>query len=296
MKSLAYISGAIAVVALSGSAALAQGVPSAPHLPLSQQKAAQKKATQKTAQKQKTGVVAQQSVHVSGAALLITVPRSAAQKERMKEEYAVIMRGDEALKAGDTDGAIAAYLEAQQSESQNLVALVRLAQAYTVAGRTEEAIAAYRQLIYPPPGQDWSHANQLSPAMQMNFALLLIQTGQAQEALAAYRRALPTLNYDGQGKPMLKVLFPDIGPGGLAYSPRLLRAMVCLGIGVDASDEARLKEAVRLAPDSAAANYYLGKSLYGNGKPGAKAALERAVALGDDTTAKEAKVFLPFSR
>ncbi len=214
----------------------------------------------------------------------------------MKEEYAVITRGDEALKAGDTDGAIAAFLEAQQSESQSLLALARLAQAYTVAGRTEEAIAAYRLLIYPPPGQDWSHANQLSPKMQMNFSLLLLQTGQEAEALAAYRRALPTLNYDGQGKPMLEVLLPDIGPGGLPYSPRLLRAMDCVGIGVDTSgyDGARLKEAAMLAPDSAAANFYLGKNLFGSRKPGAKAALGRAIQFGDAKTAAAAKVYLQF--
>ncbi len=285
MKFLTYISlGMAAIVVLVP--ALAQGGPPRPGSPRQKRTAPPPKAVRDAAGAKLP----------KGAVLGLCIPLSAEQKERMEEEYAVIMRGDEALKVGDTDGAIAAYLEARDSQTQSGMALIRLAEAYTVAGRAQEAIAAYRQLIYPPPGQDWSHANQLSPAMQMNFALLLIQTGQAQEALAAYRRALKTLNYDGQGKPMLKVLFPDIGPGGLAYSPRLLRAMVCLGIGVDASDEARLKEAVKLAPDSAAANYYLGKSLYGNGKPGAKAALERAVALGDDTTAKEAKVYLPFSR
>lgn len=286
MKSLVYISLAMAAIAVSVPA-LAQGVPPRPAPTSTRQKS--------TAPPPKAVRAPAGAKLPKGVLLAISIPLSDEQKERMKEEYAVIMRGDEALKAGDTDGAIAAYLEARESQTQSGMALIRLAEAYTVAGRTEEAITAYRQLIYPPPGQDWSHANQLSPTMQMNFALLLIQTGQQQEALAAYRRALTTLNYD-EGKPKLEVLLPDIGPGGLAYSPRLLRAMVCLGIGVDASDEARLKEAVKLAPDSAAANFYLGKSLCGSGKPGAKAALERAMALGDASTAKAAKVHLPSSR
>jgi len=296
MKSLTYLSMTMAVVAVSTPSALAQAKSPFP-TPTS--------TRQKAPQRQERATTPKKAAHVpagvklpKGALLLTSIPRSDEQKERMKEEYAVITRGDEALKAGDTDGAIAAYLEARESQTQSGMALIRLAEAYTVAGRTEEAITAYRQLIYPPPGQDWSHANQLSPAMQMNFALLLIQTGQQQEALAAYRRALRTLNYDALGTPKLTVLLPDIGPGGLPYSPRLLRAMVCLGIGVDDSDNgsARLKEAAVLAPDSAAANYYLGKYLYAGGEPGAKAALERAIELGDASTAKAAKVYLPFSR
>ena len=294
MKSLTYLSMTMAVVAVSTPSALAQAKSPLP-TPTS--------TRQKAPQRQERATTPKKAAHVpagvklpKGALLLTSIPLSNEQKERRKEEYAVIVRGDEALKAGDTDGAIAAYLEARESQTQSGMALIRLAEAYTVAGRTEEAIAAYRQLIYPPPGQDWSHANQLSPTMQMNFALLLIQTGQQQEALAAYRRALRTLNYDALGTPKLTVLLPDIGPGGLPYSPRLLRAMVCLGIGVDADEEARLKEAVSLAPDSAAANYYLGKYLYGGREPGAKAALERAIERGDASTAKAAKVYLQFCR
>jgi len=287
MKSPVYISVAMAAVTVSVPA-LAQGVSPRPAPALARQKG---NMTPPKAVRVPAGAKLPK-----GAVLGLCIPLSDDQKERMKEEYAVIVRGDEALKAGDTDGAIAAYLEARQSESQNLLALVRLAEAYTAAGRTSEAIDAFRQLIYPAPGQDWSHANQLSPALQMNFAQLLLQTGQEQEALAAYRRALKTLNYDALGTPKLKVMLPEIGPSGLPYSPRLLRAMVCLGIGVAADEEARLKEAVSLAPDSAAANYYLGKYLYGGREPGAKAALERAIELGDASTAKAAKVYLPFSR
>lgn len=299
MKSLAYISWAMVAVVLSASAALAQEASPAPSpVPTLQKVTQTKKAAQKVVQKQKTGVVAQQTVHVPGVALLITVPLSADQKERMKEDYAVITRGDEALKAGDTDDAIADFLEARQSESQSLLALVRLAKAYTAAGRTEEAIDAYRQLIYPVPGQDWSHANQLSPTMQMNFSLLLLNDGQEVEALAAYRRALKTLNYDGLGKPMLEIPLPDIGPGGLPYSPKLLRAMDCVGIGIDPSgfDGPKLKEAVKLAPDLAVASFYLGRYLCSCNDSSARGPIERAIQLGDAATAKAAKKYLQLCR
>lgn len=285
MKLFVYISVAMAAVSVS---ALAQGISPRPAPAIARQKS--------TAPPPKAAHAPASAKLPKRAVLGLCIPLSDDQKERMKEEYAIIVRGDEALKAGDTDSAIAAYLEARQSQTQSLIALVRLAEAYTAAGRTSEAIDAFRKLIYPPPGQDWSHANQLSPALQMSFAQILLQTGQEQEALAAYRRALKTLNYDALGTPKLKILLPDISPSGLPYSPRLLRAMVCLGIGVATDNEARLREAVMLAPDSATANYYLGRSLCGDGKPGAKAALERAMALGDDITAKEAKVFLPSSR
>jgi len=295
MKSLAYFSMTMATVVVSASA-LAQGVLPLPTPASTRQKAPQR---QKRITPPKKGAhVAVGATLPKGALMAISIPLSDDQKERMKQEYAIITRGDEALKANDTDGAIAAFLEARESQTQSGLALIRLAEAYTAAGRTEEAIAAYRQLIYPPPGQDWSHANQISPTMQMNFSLLLLQTGQEAEALAAYRRALTTLNYDNDGKPKLAVLLPDIGPGGLPYSPRLLQAMICLGLGVDDSDHEgpRLTEAVKLAPDSAAANYYLGKCLVARSRPGAKAALERAIALGDVPTAKAAQIYLPFSR
>jgi len=266
---------ALTAIAVSASAVRAQE-PSPVHGPAPALQKVPQKATQKV---------------IFPLWTMITIPLSAAQRERAKKEYAVIMRGDEVLEAGDTGGAIAAFLEARQFGTESLIALMRLANAYRLAGRTGEAVAAYRQLIYPPPGRGWSHANRLSPPHQMNFALLLLQTGQEAEALAAYRRARLTLNYDDNGRPKIAALLPDVGPGGLPYSPRLLRAMVCLGLGVDSVDaEApRLKEAVALAPDSAAANYYLGKYLSGSDNPGAKVALGRAVQFGDARTAQAAR-------
>ena len=284
MKSLAYISGLMAIVIPLASATLAQGVPTASHPAPKHQKVVHK------AIPKKASGLARRPIFLK-AVTLVTAPRSAAQIERGKQDYAVITRGEEALKAGDTAGAIAAFLEAKQSETESLLALIRLAEVYTKVGQTNEAIAAYRQLIYPPQGQDWSHANQLRPSLQMNFSLLLLQTGQEAEALAAYRRALATLNYD-QGHPKA-VMLPDIGPGGLPYSAKLLRAMDCLGIGVDEFDGPKLKEAVQLAPDSAEANYFLGKYLCSCNDSSARGPLELAIQLGDARTAEAAKAMLP---
>ena len=73
-----------------------------------------------------------------------------------------------------------------------------------------------------------------------------------------------------------------------------LQAMAHLAIGIDTPgfDAAQLREASRLAPTSAAACFYLGKYLYGKRDPGAKAALQRAVELGDDQATAAAQEYL----
>lgn len=301
MKSRALITVTMAAV-FSASAALAQTMPSLPN-PMPQQP---QTAQHKTVPQKKNAVPLSKTAHTTagtklpaGAVTLISAPRSVAQLEQQRQDYAIILRGDEAMKAGDTEGAIAAFLEAKETQTQAPIAEVKLAEAYTAAGRTEEAIDAYRKLLYPAPGQDWSHTNQLSPTMQMSFSLLLLQTGQEAEALAAYRRALPNLNYDAEGRQTIPVQLPVIGPGGLPYSPQILQAMDCVGVGIDSPagfDVPKLKEAVRLAPDSPVANFYLGRYLYSQQQVGAKAALERAIQLGDARTVAKAKEILPFSR
>ena len=74
--------------------------------------------------------------------------------------------------------------------------------------------------------------------------------------------------------------------------------MACLAIGIDTPgfDEPKLREAVRLEPDSAVANLYLGKYLYCHNDKAAKAALQQAIQLGDDQIAAAARGYLKFIR
>ena len=222
-------------------------------------------------------------------------PVYAASRQRAKEAAEMTVLGEEALSLGQNGKAIKAFQEAIQIEHLGGCVSQRLAEAYQANHQPEQPLAAYRALIYPKPGQDWTTSNQVSATVLMNYCLVLLQTGQEQEALAMYNRGLPLLNYD-HGKPKLKVLLPAIGPDGSPYTPQFLQAMACLGIGIDTSgfDEVRLREAVELAPDSVATNFYLGKYLYASNKVGAKAAFEKSIQLGDSTTAEEANKYLQF--
>lgn len=278
MKSCVLVSATL-MAAFSISATLAQSVPSHPNPGSQQPQTAQHKTIQHKTASQKINKTINKTKHAAslpktasptavtklpaGVATLVLIPLSDAQLAQQKQDYAIVRRGDDALKAGDYDAAIDAYQEAKETQTQWHLAEIKLAQAYMAAGRTQEAIDAYRKLLYPAPGQDWNHTNQLSPFMQMSFSLMLLQTGQEVEALAAYRRALPLLNHDAEGRQTIPVQLPLIGPDGLPYSPELLRAMDCVGAGIDSPgyDVSRLKEAVRLAPDSPVANYYLGNYL-----------------------------------
>ncbi len=262
---------------------------------IAQKSAAQKLAVPPPHPEKQTPVV------LPNAATLLIIqpdpsdPVYAASRERAKEGAEMTALGEEALSLGQNEKAIKAFQEAIQIEPFGGFASQRLAEAYQANHQPEQAIAAYRALIYPKPGQDWTTSNRVSATVLMKYCLVLLQMGQEQEALAMYNRGLPLLNYDN-GKPKLKVLLPAIGPDGSPYTPQFLQAMACLGIGIDTSgfDEARLREAVELAPDSVAANFYLGKYLYASNKVGAKAALEKAIQLGDSTTAEEADKYLKF--
>ena len=284
-----------ALTALSASTALAQAKLAASN-PAAQTSTAQKLPVYLKKSQPQTYVVLP-----NAATLLIikpdpTNPVYAARLEKDKEAVAMITLGEDALHSGQNEKAVQAFQEALRIEPFEFLAQQRLAEAYQANQQPELAVAAYRAYIYPKPGQDWTTSNQVSATVLMNYCLVLLQTGQEQEALAMYNRGLPLLNYD-HGRQKLDVLLPVIGPGESPYTPQFLQAMACLGVGIETSgfDEKRLKEAVKLAPDSVAANFYLGKYLFGR-EPGAKAAFEKAVALGDSTTAEAAKKYLSLCR
>jgi tetratricopeptide (TPR) repeat protein len=210
-----------------------------------------------------------------------------------------ISLGEEKLKAGDADGAIAAFQQALSLEPHDGLALQRLAEAYTAKGQADQAIGTYRTLLYHIPGQRWSSSNETSPAVLMPFALLLQQTGRTQEAIAAFQRGLGFLNAGELSAPSVPV--PAPGSGGIPDTLDGFRAAAHLALFVDTFGHEgygdleplkHLQQALALAPDSAAANYYMGKYLYGKSDPGAKAYLQKAVDLGDDRTAAAAKIYL----
>ena len=142
----------------------------------------------------------------------------------------------------------------------------------------------------------------------MEYVLLLSQAGQVDEARRVYNRAIHLLDYDpASGRPREKVLLPELGDGSgqLPDTPQRLQAMAHLALGMELfaysgyADQKPLEQfqwAADLAPDSAATQFYLGKYLFGKNAPGAKAALEKAVQLGDDQTTAAAKEYLRLTR
>ena len=226
-------------------------------------------------------------------------PAVIAEHEQEKEAVTTLSLGKEAFRSGQYSKAIQAFRKAMRFEPEYFIALQPLAEAYAADGQLGPAISAYRALIYPRPGQDWTTSNQVSPTVLMNYSLVLLQAGQEQEALAMYNRAVPLLNYDhGKQRASVSVLLPGIGQDGLPYNSQLLQAMARLGAGISTSgfDGKQIQEAARLAPDSPVTNFYLGEYLSVSRQEGAKEALEKAALLGDEQTKKEAQDCLKLCR
>ena len=137
----------------------------------------------------------------------------------------------------------------------------------------------------------------------MEFAILLSQTGQIEEALAIYYHAAASLN-DMDGKPHLKVLLPELVeertlPDQVRYTSEHLQALAETAIaheedlfGENKETIAHMQEAVKLYPDSPVTHYYLGEILLTTDRAGAKAAYQKAAELGDDQTQAAVKAEL----
>ena len=188
-----------------------------------------------------------------------------------------------------------------------------LGEALAGAGKTADALVAYRTAVYWPLNRD-PQAIALSRAMGitsnlrgccgpadalgwMKYALLLTQTGQEAEAHTCYVEAAGFL--PGRLHPAAALTADDGTPVSTAgFQSAVHLALGLLGSERDGGEQnmAEFSQALKLAPDSAAANYYYGygwKRLDPQSKtrladaPQAKAALQKA-ALADDPNIKKA--------
>ncbi len=218
---------------------------------------------------------------------------------RIDKSVDLAKAGDEAAGRGDWPQATTSYQQALDLWPDNSTALYGLGKAADAAGDTAKAIGYYRRVIYTnDPNRhgtvvgDGFDTNDVVRLME--FALLLSKAGQEPEALAVYRRAAHLLNYQDAdtngGKPYLKVLLPEFGtdPNAAAYTPQRLQAMARVAISIEkgahGSKDAlpQAQEAVRLYPASPITYFYLGEQLSLMQKKEAKAAYQKAAALGDD--------------
>ncbi len=237
----------------------------------------------------------------SGSQVHRATPEQLAAAQAQESAYRDAMaHAQSLLKSGDARGAQAAFRQALVIQVNDGSAQVGLAEAYTAAGQTDLALATYRALFYHIGGSDGGGSVETDPAVLMRFALLLQQAGQGEEAVSVYNRGVGFLDFEAHGEPRLStpVPLPQIGngPNQVPYDPQFLEAMAHLAIGVEANEDNEwrnnVKQAVTLAPASAAANYYMGRYLLGRDDVQAKAYLQEAVRLGDDQTQAAAKVYL----
>ena len=199
-------------------------------------------------------------------------------------------QGDQLVKEGNWNAAVERYASALQLNPTYQAALYGIASCAGAAGDVGDELAFYRRAIYAVSytnDDGYGFRENMVPPL-MKFVLILSQAGQAQEALTVYRRAITLLDYDqGKPSPSLPILLPEMGPAGATYTPQRLQAMAQVALALKSwgntqKQLALLTEAVRLAPDSVAANYYLG-NVYDleNHRAAARPYYERARQLGD---------------
>lgn len=205
--------------------------------------------------------------------------------------------GEEALQAKD-------YVSAETSFRDSLatahdgVAYLGLAEALAGQGRNGEALETYATLFNPGPHE--SYGGSYFTRANLEYALLLNQTGHWGEAVAHYNDALTDLiKWDYKADVRLD---PD------TPQPATLAAAAHIGLGVYDSFEYKpdsntkafqeYTTALRLAPNWDQANYYYGhgwqqlspadKAKLGSAQR-AKAALLKAVKVGKGDIKKAAK-------
>jgi tetratricopeptide (TPR) repeat protein len=244
----------------------------------------------------------------TGGSLLIpiTPEQEAAAQDEASTYHDAISRAQSLLKSGDATKAQIVFRQALTLQPNDEPAQLGLAEVYTTEGQIYKAITTYRNLVYNVAGSTGGGSVETDPSVLMRFALLLQQTGQMQEAVSVYNRGINFLDFDdNELRKSTPVSLPQFGEGvdQEPYSPQELESMANLALFVDTFGHegygdpeplTHLQKALAIAPDSAAANYYMGKYLYGKNDTGAKAYLQKAIQLGDDQIVAAAKQILQF--
>ncbi len=211
-----------------------------------------------------------------------------------------IVQGHILLKSGHITDAIAEFQSALKYVPNDGGAYQGLAEAYTAAGRLNEASQALRRVLVEGSGLGVSSGIGGSADIWAEYALVLVKTHQPAEAVQMYNHAAFMLDYqdskDNGGKPFLRVLFPEIVmgdalPNQVPYTLEHLQALADSllayqkeGFWSDKEVLAHAEEAVKLYPNSPVTYYYQGEVLLTRDHAGAKAAYQKAAELGDDNT------------
>ncbi len=201
--------------------------------------------------------------------------------EAGEKAHVADLRGEELLKAGIYSDAIGAFQEALSYEPHDGLAYQHLAEAYTAMNQPDKAIAAYRTLFYDWPGKGWGSSIGSNTTVLMQFALVLLKTGQKAEALTVYQRGYHFLPTDRGPLPPLFTT-PDFAAADFKAAAYTAMGLHETAWGVAADAPAYFERAIATQPAFATPYYYYGELL--KGKPGraadAVAAFNQARQLG----------------
>ncbi len=204
-------------------------------------------------------------------------PMTPALKAELDEVYRLDQASAAALDAGQ-------YAEAEDNARQSLsighdsgLAQELLASALNAQGKKQEALEVYKEM---------TNEGDAFPRNQLPYALLLLNSGQWAQAVAAYNKALPTLA-DGKLVRANSHFFPNVlEPAALGTAIH-----IALGLTYNWSDSwgrhqqndkalSEYTKALQLAPNSDLANFYYGYGLQRLGRKGqANAAFQKTVKM-----------------
>ena len=224
-------------------------------------------------------------------------PEAIKRMEAINESGSVAQKGDDEAAKGDWANALADYQQALTLSPNNETAAYGMAAYSLTTNDTQAAIGYYRRAIYDyagtvPPALPRFH--EINAFRLMEYAILLSQTGQQEEAISAYQHGAQLLNYM-DGHPRLKLPLPDFGTGTgqIAYTPQRLQALADIGWADDHIDfdrqgaKARLQEAMTLFPDSPVPCFYWARyeATYSHDRKAADTDFDKAAHLGNGSAA-----------
>ncbi len=222
------------------------------------------------------------------------------QVRRMKkanESGVLAQKGENEANQGNWTQADIDYQQALALLPSNQIALYGLGDHAQAEGDTQSAIEYYRQAIYdyadakPPALPPFGESNAYRV---MEYAVLLSEAGQQEEAVRVYNRGAYLSDYMG-GHPRPRPPLPEFGTetGQIAYTPQRLQALADVGWAIDHVDfdregaKARLEQAVKLFPDSPLPYFYRARHILrtSRDRKAASADFDKAAHLGDPVAA-----------
>lgn len=197
-------------------------------------------------------------------------PREVSPNERvLREKFKTIREfeqaGNELLAAAEPQLAIKQFLLARQAsiedgEEISGIGLKGLAEAYLQIGDINNAIKAFRQLIYIRPDQRWQSSEGREAPVLVKFSQLLMQIGEIKESLVIFNRAVDLA--DKEIKPYLKKSEGFFNPNAYSFSNSLILAYYFIHrLGSEKKAEVELTRALQADSKSLIVRQMLAETL-----------------------------------